>query len=114
MRASAETDAPNSQARNQARIAQWQAAIPRAFLGSTLGGLGRRSEGKVRDVYQRDDGLRVLVATDRFSAFDRVLGAIPYRGQVLNQLSAWWFEQTADIVANHVVAVPHGRATVCR
>jgi phosphoribosylaminoimidazole-succinocarboxamide synthase len=56
----------------------------------------------------------VLVATDRVSAFDRVLGAIPYKGQVLNQLSAWWFEQTADLVANHVAGVPDPNITVAR
>ena len=53
--------------------------------------------GKVRDRYERGDRL-VLVTTDRQSAFDRVLAAIPFKGQVLNQLSAWWFEQTADLV----------------
>ena len=54
---------------------------------------------------------RVLITTDRVSAFDRVLGAIPFKGQVLNQLSAWWFEQTRDIVANHVIAVPDPNVT---
>lgn len=48
------------------------------------------------------------------SAFDRVLGAIPFKGQVLNQLSAWWFEQTRDVVANHVLSVPDPNVTIAR
>lgn len=76
-------------------------------------GLGRRIQGKVRDVYVRDDQV-VLITTDRQSAFDRVLAAIPFKGQVLNQLAAWWFEHTADIVANHVRSVPDPNITVAR
>lgn len=67
--------------------------------------LGKKYRGKVRDTYDTGDRL-VLVTTDRQSAFDRILAAIPFKGQVLNQVSAWWFEQTRDIVPNHVVAVP--------
>ncbi len=74
---------------------------------------GPKLRGKVRDSYRRD-GLRVLITTDRVSAFDRVLGLIPYKGQVLNQLSAWWFEQTAAIVANHLIAIPDPNVTVAR
>lgn len=80
-------------------------AIPHALAGVELSGLGQKQTGKVRDIY-RQDGRRILITTDRVSAFDRVLGAIPFKGQVLNQLSAWWFEQTTDIVANHMEAVP--------
>ncbi|MFN8483829.1 MAG: phosphoribosylaminoimidazolesuccinocarboxamide synthase [Anaerolineae bacterium] len=87
------------------------AAIPQALAGVDLPELGARTEGKVRDIY-RLDGRRVLITTDRVSAFDRVVGLIPFKGQVLNQLSAWWFEQTADIVANHVVAVPDPNVTI--
>ena len=58
--------------------------------------------GKVRDTYDLGEYL-LIVATDRISAFDVVLpGGIPDKGKVLNQLSAWWFEQTADVIANHV------------
>ncbi|MCB9758566.1 MAG: phosphoribosylaminoimidazolesuccinocarboxamide synthase [Alphaproteobacteria bacterium] len=88
-------------------------AIPHALLRTDLTGLGERYQGKVRDNYLSDDR-RVLVATDRISAFDRVLGAIPFKGQVLNQLSAWWFEQTADLVGNHIEAVPDPNVTVAR
>ncbi|MEO8608118.1 MAG: phosphoribosylaminoimidazolesuccinocarboxamide synthase [Chloroflexota bacterium] len=78
-----------------------------------LTGWGEKLSGKVRDIYQMD-GQRILITTDRVSAFDRVLGAIPFKGQVLNQLSAWWFEQTKDIVQHHVIAVPDPNVTIGR
>ncbi len=87
------------------------AAIPNALLRTDLPELGERIEGKVRDVYLQD-GKRVLITTDRVSAFDRVLGAIPFKGQVLNQLSAWWFEQVSGIVSNHVLSVPDPNVTI--
>ncbi len=67
--------------------------------------LGEKIKGKVRDIYSQGD-TRILITTDRVSAFDQILGLIPYKGQVLNQLSVWWFEQTQDIVANHMLSVP--------
>lgn len=67
--------------------------------------VGQKYRGKVRDVYDIGDRL-ILVTTDRQSAFDRILAAIPFKGQVLNLTSAWWFEQTKHIVKNHVVALP--------
>lgn len=67
--------------------------------------LGEKIKGKVRDIYPQGD-TRILITTDRVSAFDQILGLIPYKGQVLNQLSAWWFEQTQDIVANHILSMP--------
>lgn len=75
-------------------------------------GLGPKTEGKVRDSYLPGDGRRVLVTTDRISAFDRVLGTLPFKGQVLNQLSAWWFERTKDVAPNHVREVPDPSVTV--
>ncbi len=87
------------------------AALPHALLRVDLPELGPRLEGKVRDIYVLG-GRRVLVTTDRVSAFDRVLGAVPYKGQVLNQLSAWWFEQTRETVRNHVLAVPDPNVTI--
>lgn len=89
------------------------AAIPDALVRVDLPELGARIEGKVRDIYVVD-GRRVLITTDRVSAFDRVLGAVPFKGQVLNQLSAWWFEQLEDIVANHMVAAPDPNVTIAR
>lgn len=65
-----------------------------------------RRDGKVRISFWLDASTRLFVTTDRLSAFDRILACVPYKGQVLNQLSAWWFDHTADLVANHVVATP--------
>lgn len=67
---------------------------------------GRRYEGKVRDNYTTADGRRVLVSTDRISAFDRILGTLPLKGQILNWVSTWWFEQTRTVAENHVLATP--------
>ena len=66
--------------------------MSRTLGGTELRQLGDSYEGKVRDNYTRD-GRRTLVATDRLSAFDVVLGTIPFKGQVLNQLAAYWFER---------------------
>lgn len=68
--------------------------------------VGKRISGKVRDSYVLPGGRRALVTTDRVSAFDRILGTIPFKGQVLNQLAAFWFEETRGIVPNHVISVP--------
>ncbi|MFO0694935.1 MAG: phosphoribosylaminoimidazolesuccinocarboxamide synthase [Polyangiales bacterium] len=73
---------------------------------SDLDALGTKYEGKVRDNYSTKDGRRILVVTDRISAFDRVLGTLPFKGQVLNQIAAWWFAETKSIVPNHVLDVP--------
>jgi phosphoribosylaminoimidazole-succinocarboxamide synthase len=67
---------------------------------------GKKYEGKVRDNYSTPDGRRFLITTDRISAFDRVLGTLPLKGQMLNTLSAYWFDLTKDVVPNHVVSVP--------
>ncbi len=71
-----------------------------------LDALGTKYEGKVRDNYTTKDGRRILVTTDRISAFDRVLGTLPFKGQVLNGIAAWWFDQTKDVAPNHVLDVP--------
>jgi phosphoribosylaminoimidazole-succinocarboxamide synthase len=82
------------------------------FEGPPPRGLGRKIEGKVRDNYLADDGRRTLITTDRISAFDRVLGTLPFKGQVLNQVSAWWFETTRGIAPNHLIAVPDPSVTI--
>lgn len=87
------------------------ALVEDTLTSTNLAGLGEKYVGKVRDVYRRPDQV-VLVTTDRQSAFDRVLAAIPYKGQVLNQLAAWWFERTRDLVPNHLRAVPDPNASV--
>jgi phosphoribosylaminoimidazole-succinocarboxamide synthase len=80
-----------------------------AFTESNLA-LSGLQRGKVRDSYLLSGDRRLLITTDRLSAFDRILGALPYKGQVLNQLSAWWFEQTRSIVDNHVLQLPDPNA----
>ncbi len=70
-------------------------------------------KGKVRDSFDCGDKL-VLVTTDRQSAFDRVLASVPFKGQVLNQVSAFWFENTTDIVKNHVISIPDPNVTVAK
>ena len=67
--------------------------------------LGVRHEGKVRDSYV-DGDVRTIVTTDRLSAFDRLLGTIPFKGQVLNEIANYWFDATSDIVSNHLLEVP--------
>ncbi len=84
----------------------------------TLGGidipeLGKKYKGKVREVYIGENKI-FLIATDRQSAFDRNLAQIPFKGQVLTQTSAFWFENTKDIVANHVIDVPDPNVVVCK
>lgn len=78
--------------------------IPSVITGISISGLGPKKSGKVRDWFVKDN-LRFLVATDRISAFDRVLGHIPFRGAVLNKLSGFWFEKTNDIVQNHMIGI---------
>jgi phosphoribosylaminoimidazole-succinocarboxamide synthase len=78
---------------------------------TALPGLGNVSRGKVRDSYVAR-GRRILVTTDRVSAFDRVLGTIPYKGAVLNLISKFWFDHTTGRVPNHVVDVPHPNVLV--
>jgi phosphoribosylaminoimidazole-succinocarboxamide synthase len=80
--------------------------------GTHLEGLGERYEGKVRDNYSRGDR-RFIVVTDRISAFDRILGTIPFKGQVLNRLAAWWFEHTKDVAKSHYVRVPDPNVLEC-
>lgn len=70
--------------------------------------------GKVRENYDLADGRRVIIATDRLSAFDRILAAIPYKGQVLTQTARFWFERTADICPNHVLEYPDPNVVVGR
>ena len=70
--------------------------------------------GKVRDSYDLPDGRRVMIATDRQSAFDQVLAAVPYKGQVLTQTARFWFEQTRDICPNHVISEPDPNVAVVR
>ncbi len=80
--------------------------IPQALQGLELDWPPGSEQGKVRDIFLLPDSRRLIATTDRLSAFDRILTAIPFKGQVLNELSAFWFEKTGDIVPNHIIEVP--------
>lgn len=88
---------------------QCQRTLPRTHLE----GLGRRIEAKVRDNYIQGDR-RVIVVSDRVSAFDVIVGTLPFKGQILNQLAAFWFEKTASTTPNHIIAVPDPCVSVVR
>lgn len=75
--------------------------------------LGEKYEGKVRDNYTRGDR-RILIATDRLSAFDRIITTIPFKGQVLNQMTLFWFEQTKDIIGNHILSSPDPNVVIAK
>ena len=70
--------------------------------------------GKVRHCYDTPEGNKLLVTSDRLSAFDRQITTIPFKGQVLTQLSRFWFEQTKDICPNHVIEYPDPNIVVCK
>lgn len=80
-------------------------ALPHVLKEVSISGLGKKSQGKVREIYLQGDK-RILITTDRQSAFDVMLGFVPYKGAVLNQLSQFWFEKTKNIIPNHMIAVP--------
>jgi phosphoribosylaminoimidazole-succinocarboxamide synthase len=75
--------------------------------------LGSKKTGKVRDIYDQGNKL-FLISTDRHSSFDRIIAHIPWKGQILNQLSEWWFDKTKDIISHHVIAVPDPNVTVAK
>ncbi len=79
--------------------------IPLALKSIDLPNLDKKYSGKVRDFYIKKDK-RITITTDRQSAFDVILGSIPFKGAVLNQLAAFWFEKTKDLVDNHMISVP--------
>lgn len=89
------------------------AQLGRTLVRTELAGIGERIEGKVRDSYVAGDE-RIIVVTDRLSAFDRVLTTIPFKGQVLNQLAHYWFEESASLVPNHLLRVPDPNVMVGR
>ncbi len=78
-------------------------------LDKTSFKIGKKYEGKVRDNYILN-GKRLIITTDRISAFDRVLCTLPFKGQVLNQTAAFWFEKTKNIIKNHLISVPDPNA----
>src|ERR1700761_3104558 len=96
---------------NEARLSASAHQVLREAIDPRLPGLYR---GKVRDNYDLPDGRRILVTSDRLSAFDRVLCCIPFKGQVLNGVARWAFERTADLCPNHVLAYPDPNIVVGR
>jgi len=88
--------------------------IPQAVSDIEVDWPHAHGQGKVRNFYSLPDKRRLLVTTDRLSAFDRVLTRVPFKGQVLNQLSAFWFERTADIIPNHLLSVPDPNVSLVR
>lgn len=75
--------------------------------------LGEKKVGKVRDIYTALDKI-ILISTDRHSSFDRIIAHIPFKGEVLNQISTFWFDQTKDIIQNHVLSVPDPNVLVAK
>ncbi|HYN38192.1 MAG TPA: phosphoribosylaminoimidazolesuccinocarboxamide synthase [Rhodospirillales bacterium] len=90
------------------------AALDGVLTETDLPGLACTLRGKVRDNYDLPDGRRLIIATDRQSAFDQVLAAVPFKGQVLTSVARFWFEATADLCRNHVLAFPDPNVTVAR
>ncbi len=80
-------------------------SLPNVLKTINLPNLGRKHQGKVRDFYIKNDK-RITITTDRQSAFDVMLGYVPFKGAVLNQLAEFWFEKTKNIVPNHMISVP--------
>ncbi len=91
-----------------------RAAIPAALTEAHIPELPNYYRGKVRENYDLPDGRRILISTDRQSAFDKVLSAVPFKGQVLTQTARFWFEATKDICPNHVLDYPDPNVVVGR
>lgn len=94
-------------------VSQIIAQIPYTLTSTDFPQLGEKYSGKVRDNYTKGDR-RILIVTDKLSAFDRIITTIPFKGQVLNQISQFWFEKTEDIIGNHVIEYPDPNVVVAR
>lgn len=90
-----------------------QALCSQTLRETNFRGLGERVVGKVRDSYL-GPGRRTLIVTDRVSCFDRVVGTIPVKGQLLNQMAAFWFDQTRSIAQNHLISVPDPSVSIVK
>jgi phosphoribosylaminoimidazole-succinocarboxamide synthase len=80
---------------------------------TNFSGIGDKKIGKVRDIYITNDHI-TLISTDRHSSFDRIIAFVPFKGEVLNQISAFWFEHTKDIIQNHVISIPDPNVLVAK
>jgi phosphoribosylaminoimidazole-succinocarboxamide synthase len=94
--------------------AEIRAHAHQVLRDATIPELPNHYSGKVRDNYDLPDGRRVIIATDRLSAFDRILCAVPFKGQVLTQTARFWFEATRDICPNHVLDYPDPNVVIAR
>ncbi|HEX3536265.1 MAG TPA: phosphoribosylaminoimidazolesuccinocarboxamide synthase [Stellaceae bacterium] len=88
--------------------------LDRVLDDATIPELPNHYRGKVRDNYDLPDGRRIIIATDRLSAFDINIAAIPFKGQVLTQTARLWFDRTADLCPNHVLDYPDPNVVVCK
>jgi phosphoribosylaminoimidazole-succinocarboxamide synthase len=88
--------------------------LDQAISAAIIPELPNHSQGKVRESYDLPDGRRILIATDRLSAFDRILTTIPLKGQVLTQTARFWFEATRAICPNHIESYPDPNVAVCK
>ena len=91
-----------------------EARLDQVLADATIPELPNHYRGKVRDNYDLPNGRRIIIATDRLSAFDRIVTAIPLKGQVLTQIARFWFDATGDICPNHVIEYPDPNVLVCR
>ena len=90
------------------------AYLDQVLAEATIAELPNHYRGKVRDNYDLPDGRRIIIATDRLSAFDRVITAIPFKGQSLTQIARFWFDVTREVCPNHVIEYPDPNVLVCR
>ena len=90
-------------------------ALQNCITKTTASSFGEPYRGKVREVYELDDQTLGIVVTDRISAFDHIMKqAIPYKGQILNQLAAFSFDKVSDVVKTHIIDVPHPNVTIAK
>jgi phosphoribosylaminoimidazole-succinocarboxamide synthase len=87
--------------------------LDRVLDDATIAELPGHYRGKVRDNYDLPDGRRLIIATDRLSAFDRNIAAVPFKGQVLTQIARFWFDCTLDLCPNHVIDYPDPNVLLC-
>ena len=91
----------------------FHAQLPYTLREADFPSLGQLYRGKVRDNYSKGDRI-VMITTDRLSAFDRVLTTVPFKGELLNRLTVFWFDQTKDVAPNHILDVPDPSVLVVR
>src|SRR5207249_3567472 len=104
---------PAMVARLMDRQALLRAQLPSTLREADFPQLGSLYRGKVRDNYSSGDRI-VMITTDRLSAFDRVLTTVPFKGELLNRLTVFWFEKTKDVTPNHILDVPDPSVLVVR